>query len=129
MASLGRCHPAVTVAAPTATAYPVPATAVTPRQRGGTTSTTPSANDAATAVCPLGKLAVARRAGPVSAGRVRIRFSSSAVPVAPPMSTAAATPRRSWARVMASTTIAPPTRTRDDTSMLFNSRCVASCTR
>ncbi|HEY1485277.1 MAG TPA: phosphoribosylamine--glycine ligase N-terminal domain-containing protein [Micromonosporaceae bacterium] len=50
IASLGRCHPAESVATPTTAAYSAPITAPAPRVAGGRTSTNATTTEAAMVV-------------------------------------------------------------------------------
>src|SRR5690349_14770504 len=82
--SLGRCHPAESVATPAADANAAPATAPTPRVAVGNTSTSAATTDAASVVCPLGRLlpAAARSTSTPRWGRLITNLSTCVVRLA-----------------------------------------------
>ena len=93
MASLGRCHPAVSVATPMAAAYNAPNTATTSRVRVDATSTAARASDMATVAWPLGKKFLSASSPVNREGPGSPHFMTCVVTFAPTMTVAAASAR------------------------------------
>src|SRR5690606_14773033 len=133
-ASLGRCHPAESVATPVSAASPVPASAATPRRLPGNTRTSAAATEAVTVVCPLGRLlpTAARARSTPNSGRWASALSTCVVTLAAttiPVATAASRNRRRSTAMIPMATVANATDSTETVSSTAATRpATRSCT-